>query len=117
MEQAMRNYLVAKGETINLWETPDIENSTTIKPTGSYPIEGIEFEWEEQTVQIVFIGTSATELNTRIERIKKLLINAVSADLIDGVVGFRLVADKAYMGKDTKARMAFTTNWIILKNI
>ena len=113
----MRDYLVAKGETINLWETPDIENSTTIKPTGSYPIEGLDMNWEEQTVQIVFIGTSATELNTRIERIKSLLLNAVSTDLNSGVVGFSMMSDKVYIGKDAKGRMAFTSNWTLCKNI
>ena len=52
-------------------------DTTTIYSTGGYPVNvDWDSDWTEDTVQIICKGLSASEVNTRIDRIAGLLLTS-----------------------------------------
>ena len=87
-------------------------NTTTLYSTGGYPSE-YDTEWAEDTIQIICKGTSMAEVNERIERIGKLLLNA---DNITGIQRITNQSSKSFIKKDEKGRAIYAWNFIVKYN-
>ena len=86
-------------------------NTTTLYSTGGYP--SYDTEWAEDTIQIICKGTSMSEVNERIERIGKLLLNAEN---ITGIQRITNQSSKSFIKKDEKGRAIYAWNFIVKYN-
>ena len=88
-------------------------DTTTIYSTGGYPVKvDWDSDWTEDTVQIICKGISASEVNTRIDRIAGLLLTSN----IEGIQRITLQSGKIFLRKDEKARSIYSQNFIIKYN-
>ena len=93
----------------------DITNSdtTTLYSTGGYAADADwDSDWTEDTVQIICKGTSAAEVNTRIERIAGLLLTSN----IEKIQRITLQSGKLFLRKDEKGRSIYSWNFIVKYN-
>ena len=89
-------------------------STTTLYSTGGYPaINDYDTEWAEDTVQIICKGLSMAEVNERIERIGKLLLNAEN---ITGIQRITNQSSKSFIKKDEKGRAVYAWNFLIKYN-
>ena len=89
-------------------------NTTTLYSTGGYPSSNdYDTEWAEDTIQIICKGSSMLEVNERIERIGKLLLNAEN---ITGIQRITNQSSKSFIKKDEKGRAIYAWNFIIKYN-
>ena len=89
-------------------------NTTTLYSTGGYPSSNdYDTEWAEDTIQIICKGSSMSEVNERIERIGKLLLNAEN---ITGIQRITNQSSKSFIKKDDKGRAVYAWNFIIKYN-
>ena len=89
-------------------------NTTTLYSTGGYPSSNdYDTEWAEDTIQIICKGISMSEVNERIERIGKLLLNAEN---ITGIQRITNQSSKSFIKKDEKGRAIYAWNFIVKYN-
>ena len=89
-------------------------NTTTLYSTGGYPSSNdYDTEWAEDTIQIICKGSSMSEVNDRIERIGKLLLNAEN---ITGIQRITNQSSKSFIKKDEKGRAIYAWNFIVKYN-
>ena len=88
-------------------------DTTTIYSTGGYGVlADMNQDWTEDTVQIICRGISASEVNTRIDRIAGLLLD----NEIEGIEAVNAQSGKMFLRKDEKARSVYSQNFIVKYN-